>query len=205
LIEPCDVALAARGGSDSLSALYIELLGWRAQDCSGAYRHLDNEPNGERRCLESGCGGVWSDAPVNFKVLSPLATAPWYELVSEKVPDGRVEIETEGGRCATVAIHRTIAPDDKLIAALLEELRLRGIDPSKRHGYAGTLGAALSRLQPRLQDADRGGARYDSRDHVVLVAEWDTKFGRTLPRLFAQQVVCPRVCTPSSDGPCEEK
>jgi len=52
--------------------------------------------------------------------------------------------------------HRTVVSDEKLAKVLVEELALRGVRPT---------------------DTDSG-------DHVVLISEWDTFYGRTLPRTF---------------------
>lgn len=59
------------------------------------------------------------------------------------------------------SVHRVIATDDTLMASLIRELRLRRVDPARK-------------AQP---------------DRVVLVSEWDTSYGRALPKAF-ERAVC---------------
>ncbi len=184
----CAVRVVGPVSSDSLEAMYVELLGWSGGDCLNSYAHIDNGP--EHRADDAGGpGALWGDEPVNFKLVSPLATAPWSELVPKQVPDGPVEIRNgQGTRCATLAVQRTVATDDVLIAALVDELQRRGIDPTARSGHASKIPGMFSDFRlDRLLGPGEGPAE-TARDHVVVVSEWDTKFGRTLPVLFTKEV-----------------
>lgn len=182
--------------SDSLEPVYVELLGQNGGDCVSAYRHLDNAPGGRAPPAipaDDPRLGIWGDDPVNFKLISPHATAPQADLVggSHPIEDGPVQIhgssnlQSRAGPCATLEIHRTIATDDRLIDALIGELRLRGVDPVSARGHGSRLPQLLA--QPgQLLYGDAGRLR--PRDHLVLISEWDTKFGRTLPSLFEDRV-----------------
>lgn len=212
------VRLLGPASSDSLEPMYLELLGRLGADCGQYYAHLNNDrpgddataaapvagtpgvagpgqrigqsasPSAERAPLL----GVFGDAPVNFAVLSPLATAPQRNLVGgDPLPAGTIRIGGDGAKdkqgrpCPRIGFYRTVATDDRLIDALIGELKLRGVDPEGGLGHASRLSAGLARLQALLGN-DPG--LLGRRDHVVLIWEWDTNFGRTLPTLFEAQV-----------------
>ena len=194
------VRLIGPSSSDSLRTLYNELLGWfhwQGADCQGAYRHIDNQPHRATEtdapqtpaCTES---GVWSDCPKRFAILSPLATAPWERLAKDQGrPTGDWEIRVGKDRaetCATIDVHRTITTDDVTIAALVDELRVRGIDPTRPAGHGSVLSQRLSDLQPRRLLSGAGPDPCATRDHLVLISESDTKFGRTLSDLFVDEI-----------------
>jgi hypothetical protein len=194
------VRLIGPADSDGLDALYVELLGWSSKGagCAGAYSRVDSEPDDQPRddFILAGATAVWGDRPINFAVVSPFATAPWWVMIpswldpGQEVPAGRVEINRDGQRCATVGFHRTITSDDVIISALVDELIDRGIDPTAQGGHAGRISrvfAGPDRAGTRLIAEDPRPA-VGSRDHIVLVAEWDTKFGRALPLLFEREV-----------------
>ena len=61
-------------------------------------------------------------------------------------------------------ILRTIGGDDDLAQALVEELALRRINPAPREG------------------------RRSAKDGIVLVSEWDTDYGRSLPVALREQI-----------------
>jgi hypothetical protein len=63
-----------------------------------------------------------------------------------------------------LAILRTIGSDDDLAKALVEELALRRVNPAAREGKA------------------------ECRDGIVLVSEWDTHYGRSLPVVLRDQI-----------------
>jgi hypothetical protein len=183
------VRLIGPSSSDSLRTLYNELLGWfhwPGADCQGAYRHIDNGP---RACADA---GVWSDCPKGFAILSPLATAPWERLAkNETHPAGPWEIlvgKDRQERCATIDVHRTITTDDVTIAALVDELRVRGVDPTRPAAHGSALSLWLSRLEPTGLLYGATPDPCGTRDHLVLISESDTKFGRTLPDLFVDEV-----------------
>lgn len=188
------VRLIGPASSDSLEGIYRELKGRPGSDCRGTYRHLDNAPAPAGGEEAKGELGPWVDAPVNFKLISPLATAPQADLIGgDDIKDGRIQIPhgspvgVEGPPCATLEIHRTIATDDRLIDALIQELRLRGVDPILGQGHAGRLTALLRELEP-AGPPPSSPSHLSARDHVVLISEWDTKFGRTLLSLLQKAI-----------------
>ena len=63
-----------------------------------------------------------------------------------------------------LAILRTIGGDDDLARALLDELALRRVNAPARSGAAGC------------------------RDGIVLVSEWDTDYGRSLPAVLREEI-----------------
>ncbi len=63
-----------------------------------------------------------------------------------------------------LAILRTIGGDDDLAQALVEELGLRRVNPAPREGKA------------------------ECRDGIVLVSEWDTDYGRSLPVALRERI-----------------
>lgn len=204
------VRLIGPASSDSLEPIYAELLGRNGGDCAGAYLHLDNAPGGRAPPVPGRPeDGVWGDSPVNFKLISPHATAPQRDLVGQDyLADGPVQVRSRAARgpadrpCATLEVHRTVATDDRLIAALVDELELRGIDPVGGRGRANWLPRLFARLNPAPEPGDpRGSSARPPRDHVVLISEWDTKFGRTLPALFAREVSGRRPDRLPSDAP----
>ena len=191
------VRLIGPASSDSLESIYREIKGMPGTSCIGAYRHLDNAPvaSAPSSAAENDPNrGPWGDEPVNFKLISPHATAPQDDLIGgDDIHNGPIQVPHGSSpsvgqpACATLEFHRTIATDDRLMGALIDELRLRGVDPISARGHGSWLPALLGGLQPsRLLEP--GQTRPNPRDHVVLISEWDTKFGRTLPYLFEKRV-----------------
>lgn len=64
---------------------------------------------------------------------------------------------------------RTVATDDQICLALLDEL--------KRRGVRTRAGPSWIPLRPHIPD------------NIAIIAEWDTEYGRTLPRAFAQEAL----------------
>ena len=200
--------------SDSLEAVYAEIYGSGGpcacccvkagrHDC--VYQHLDNSLGDAGRAADealppAGDGDdkatgldPWVDDPVNFVLISPYATAPGKNLVNFDVPDGPLPIRPSPGNagkgmpaCGSVRLYRTLLTDDRIISGLVDELAWRGVDPTRREGgYLDTLPRVLT---GRSFVPQGDGVSASSRDHVVLISEWDTKFGRTLPGLFTDEV-----------------
>ena len=90
--------------------------------------------------------------------------------------------------CADIDVHRTITTDDVTTAALVDELRVRGIDPTRPAGHRSVLSQRLSDLQPWRLLSGAGPDPCATRDHLVLISESDTKFGRTLSDLFVDEI-----------------
>lgn len=116
----------------------------------------------------------------NLDIFSSRATADEKRILKRlpTVHEGRslaqVMKETTGAD-----FFRTITTDDQLAKALVEELCLRNVRPS----------------------------RPDSKDHVVLISEWDTFYGRELPRALGGRLEhelsedCRLSPEPYPDGP----
>jgi len=146
----CAVRVIGPATSDGLKDTFMELLGWQVHNCGDAYRHIDNS-NGS---LEKERGSApWSDEPVNFELVSPFATAPlndvddaFSERHAARLTKNPIRIpnrkRSERGKktkpCATIRVHRTVPTDDKAIFALVDELILRGVDPTSIRGGHGS-------------------------------------------------------------------
>ncbi len=124
---------------------------------------------------------------------SPWATAPLGRLApgcySASTENKEEEIAKEFLNKTGLTIIRTIAPDEMLIEELVAELYLRGIRPASRGSYTDWPSKLfnLSKLWQEITDRENGGAG-PSTQHIVLISERDTAFGRTLPQLFVQEV-----------------
>jgi hypothetical protein len=76
---------------------------------------------------------------------------------------------------------RTITTDRQLAKTLIEELQNRGVDLLLR-GKSGREGHDHSQKDEKVNPY--GGHR----GHLVLIAEWDTFYGRSLPEIFVQEI-----------------
>ena len=99
-----------------------------------------------------------AEGQFGLQLVSAFATVPKGKLEEQKLED--VPDSWRG----KLEILRTIGGDDDLAQALVEELALRRINPAPREGKA------------------------DCQDGVVLVSEWDTDYGRSLPRALRDQI-----------------
>ena len=86
-------------------------------------------------------------------------------------------------RTAGIPLFRTIGTDDKLAKKLRDELELRNVKPFKN--------TVVRDCPPSVQ----GGWA-----HVVLIAEWDSFYGRSLPRTIAGQFAGDFQCTGNHPG-----
>jgi len=93
---------------------------------------------------------------------SPSPQATPYKFVKDFLED----ISTPLGRL-DLKFHRTIAPDDRVLVKLIEELAQRGI-------------AAIPRV-------DAKGYWTSKPAHIVILSEWDTPYGRSLGKTFADE------------------
>jgi len=93
---------------------------------------------------------------------SPSPQATPYKFVKDFLED----ISTPLGRL-DLKFHRTIAPDDRVLVKLIEELAQRGI-------------AAIPRVDPK-------GYWISKPAHIVILSEWDTPYGRSLGKTFADE------------------
>lgn len=124
-------------------------------------------------------GRDWEEALPALRgvaILSPSATASDWRLARES---GRVdELTDEGiegllGRdAAPPLITRTITTDQDLADAVLDELERRRV------------GIGCEELKEAGATKDGAAVCEDHRDHIVLLAEWDTFYGRAMPAAF---------------------
>ncbi len=93
-------------------------------------------------------------APIEFKILSPTATAAdrfiFKGINGFKKGEEKTLTNFILNKDLSWNIFRTIRSDDELAKSLKEELKLRGVKPEK--------------------------------DNIVLISEWDTDYGRWLPK-----------------------
>ena len=88
-----------------------------------------------------------------------------------------------------IALFRTVTTDGRLAAIVKDELAKRSVKPhenlkveglaQRRPGNIDPLPTSLILKCPDTKQADW--------QHVVLIAEWDTAYGRSLPRIMAKQ------------------
>jgi hypothetical protein len=132
--------------------------------------------------------GKLSQKPLDIRGLhvafySPASTAIPRDLLPslpclKEPPDARRPSEALLQQLfpADVSMVRTINNDGEVAAALVDELRLRGVADKPMAG--------------------------DARSQVVLISEWDTDYGRKLPERFISAVCAPAAdpdCTGSED------
>lgn len=126
-----------------------------------------------KMAAEAEAGGPRSLDGVEF--ISPTSTIPFSELLRSARPKAtditkkdllrsRPATEPAGGPAGPgkqwgPTLERMILPDNEICRALVKELQQRHIHLSGKDG-----------------------------DHVALIAEWDTEFGRLLPLVFAAQI-----------------
>lgn len=75
-----------------------------------------------------------------------------------------------------VEVFRTIAQDDVLASELFEELKRRGVEPGKD-----------AKVSPCDKDKNRA---CPGRQHIALVSDYDTTYGRSIVQAFARKRPC---------------
>ena len=111
----------------------------------------------------------YDNALDGVSIFSPLATAsdealfggstPFRASLKEMIEEG-VQQKSRGG----LQLHRTILSDDEVLRALIEELPLRHVH-----------------VVP-WQDKRKN---WRPADHVVILSEWDSAYGRALAKTFS--------------------
>lgn len=91
-----------------------------------------------------------------LEIYSPWSTAPEEFLLSNREKSVNDQFIDRN-----VTFIRTIPTDDLLIHALVDELKRRGVSVSNECSRANTC------------------------DHIAVLAEWDTLYGRALPKIFS--------------------
>ena len=138
---------------------------------------------------------VSSQFPAGLVLYSPTATVSNTLLMgkpeAQEIPSGKRqgnEMERQFGesiqdlfKSRGIEFSRTIATDQQLAELLINELQNRQIDlllkgKSQKEGHDH---------RGRDQHGPFDGGH---RDHLVLIAEWDTFYGRSLPEIFAQVI-----------------
>lgn len=126
--------------------------------------------------VNSAASSAMQKALDGVSIISPRATASNLELFStahvpmpstDKPVATILEESTNRGACGGLHFVRTIAPDDRVLVKLIEELAQRGI-------------AAVPRVDPK-------GYWISKPAHIVILSEWDTPYGRSLGKTFADQ------------------
>jgi hypothetical protein len=115
-------------------------------------------------------------ALAGVSILSPSATASDWRLARES---GRVEeLKADGIEgllerdAARPLLARTIATDQALADAVLDELERRKVE------------IICDELKEAGATKDGAVVCQDHRDHILLIAEWDTFYGRAMPAAF---------------------
>jgi hypothetical protein len=102
------------------------------------------------------------------RIFSASATVEGRELFPEGKDDGNIT-KVLAGNIPSGKFFRTIGSDRRLADALVDELARRGADPI---------------CDKKVFECDKG----DRPSHIVLISEWDTIYGRSMPRTFIRSV-----------------
>lgn len=127
-------------------------------------------------------------APPNIEIYSPLATAD-YETLKQDPTQSSADNKTDKEKAPatpTIAkpemkLLRTVSDDGTMARLLLDEMRLRHVDPA--NGLQCTKGAPLRAQIPCSNE----GWQYNNR--IALISEWDSFYSRALIESFKSQVI----------------
>jgi hypothetical protein len=136
-----------------------------------------------------------SQLPAGLFLYSPTATVSNALLLGEpgeeKTPQGRGEgreVEKQFGediqnlfRSRGIEFFRTISTDQQLAELLIDELQNRQVNLLLRE-----IGSKEGHDHSRRDQ--KGHPFGGHKDHLVLIAEWDTFYGRSLPEIFVQVI-----------------
>ena len=126
--------------------------------------------------------------PVRF--YSATATAPDSVLLQHTaIPEAPIDLATFFDQKG-VNLIRTVADDEKVANALVDELKLRGLKANKLNAAAG---ARPSDTRHGVCDEGYAGIG-DAPSRIAIVAEWDTMFGRSVRRNYRAEVDQPGFC-----------
>jgi hypothetical protein len=127
-------------------------------------------------------------APANIEIYSPLATADYDTLKQDPTRSSADEKADKEKATATPAkpkpemkLLRTVSDDGTMARLLLDEMRLRHVDPA--NGLQCTKGAPL-----RAQIPCPIEGWYNS-NRIALISEWDSFYSRALIESFKSQVI----------------
>ncbi|WP_095195071.1 hypothetical protein [Pseudomonas sp. Irchel 3A7] len=130
------------------------------------------------------------NAPPHIEIYSPLATAD-NELLDkslkprdqDKDADSDTEKDTKNKKSPykeTMKILRTVSDDGTMTQLLLEELKLRHVDPA--------FGVRCNKGSLRRVGSPCVGNSWRSFDRIALISEWDSFYSRALIESFKAQV-----------------
>lgn len=128
-----------------------------------------------------------------IEFLSPMATVADRLLLA---PHGQPPAATLAAfmQQRGIRLLRTSGDDVTLAQALVQELALRGLRPASAPPQAD---AAARRQHRRAQCAADAATRPEAPQHIAVVAEWDTLYGRSLRRQFMMDGQGPGFCVHS--------
>ncbi|MDB5980330.1 MAG: rane protein, partial [Pseudomonas sp.] len=127
-------------------------------------------------------------APADIQIYSPLATADYDTLKPDRATsssDDKTAKEKTATEPSTpkpeMKLLRTVSDDGTMARLLLDEMKLRHVDPAK--GLQCTKGAPLRAEIP----CSKGG--WQSSNRIALISEWDSFYSRALIESFKSQVI----------------
>ncbi|MGR9115946.1 MAG: hypothetical protein ACU85E_09285 [Gammaproteobacteria bacterium] len=122
--------------------------------------------------LELYIASATADEKILLQNAAPLRSAQSKALGLEKICHESLSTCFKSLENDNSLIHfiRIIAEDGELIETLLDELKLRGVDPIDEHG------------QHPLSE------HFTSKSHIALISEWDTFYGRSLPDAMINRI-----------------
>lgn len=132
---------------------------------------------------------------MRLRFYSDVATAPDDQLLVDKQDLAqKTSLSTYLARY-NVQLVRTIGDDSVLANAVIDELKLRGLNAVKGTTEAASRPSARQKPRgPAKEDCDLDNQSLDRPSHIGVVSEWDTLYGRTLRREFR--------LTPEEEGFC---
>ncbi|MFJ3075966.1 MULTISPECIES: hypothetical protein [Pseudomonas] len=115
-----------------------------------------------------------AEIPPNIEIYSPLATADKKLLLGDFDSRGQKPDPSFKG----LPLIRTVSDDTTLARLLLEELKLRHVDP--------TAGAQCA--TPQEESRCFPGAEWRSANRIALISEWDSFYSRALIESFRNRI-----------------
>jgi len=112
--------------------------------------------------------------PQNIEIYSPLATADRKLLLSDFDKHDQKAVSPFKG----IQLIRTVSDDTKMASLLLDELKLRHVDP--------TAGAQCA--TPQDERRCFPGAEWRNTNRIALISEWDSFYSRSLIESFRMKI-----------------
>ena len=180
------IGVLGPAGSDGLAALLKE-----AQERAGSA----NGPPAvaERRLEFYSAAATATDMSLIAEVLGSDAANDGSSSVAARIQGDGLALPS---RTLGVGFHRLIPNDEQLARRLGRELRERGLFQGKPIGVFAFVRQLNDSVKNGIRSVVQAGAGKYSDDcksgkdkHVVLIAEWDTTYGRSLPVAVANQLL----------------